>query len=204
MISSLNYGDVVISLNYDTLFEIALSQASKWFTYSPNVLSDAVMVCKPHGSLNFSIKTIAYTGELQLTTGSPFWWGSPEMPQSHGGYSYLGLIPPRPNKTYEQNFISKKMLDSIKKLCPESVSFWGVGLTKSDLDLCELFKSWDHSANNLEVNIINPDLTVIGKFQEVFKNKDLNHFNQAEDYVYGKYKIVDFNTIARYGKFFSK
>ncbi len=202
MISSLNYGDIVISLNYDTLFEIALSQANKLFAYSPNVLSNSVMVCKPHGSLNFSIKIIPNSGELQLTTGSPFWWGSPEMPQSHGGYSYLGLIPPRLNKTYEQNPISKEMLDSIKKLCPESVSFWGVGLTKSDLDLCEVFKNWDNAGNNLEVNVINPDSRVINKFQEIFQSKKLNHFVKAEDYVYEKYEIVDFNTIARYGSFF--
>lgn len=151
------------------------------------------------------MKSIPKTAGIEFTFGPPNWWGSPEMPQSYGAYSYLGLIPPRLNKTYEQNPISKAMLDSIRDLCPESLTFWGVGFTKSDTDLCELFKNWiNQKYNRPEVNIINPDYRVVSRFQEIAENENLNYFTKAENYAHEKFGMIDFGTILKYDPILNK
>jgi hypothetical protein len=83
-------GDLVLNLNYDTVFEMALNQMARPFTYAPNrPKGDELIVCKPHGSINL------VTNQTAFTFGQPEWWGTPE-PQ--GFVSFSGFVPPRLNK----------------------------------------------------------------------------------------------------------
>ena len=139
-------GDLVLSLNYDTVFELALRQANRPFAYSPNVpKADQILVCKPHGSLNM------VSNEQGFTFGQAEWLG---MPQPKGYRSYSGLIPPRLNKNYSQHPIAQMILEPAAARAPEQIVIWGVGLTESDVDLTELYKAWTFRARAVEV--INP------------------------------------------------
>lgn len=103
-------GDVVLNLNYDTVFELALRQAKLPFSYSPNVPKpDQILVCKPHGSLNM------VANEGFFTFGQPEWLG---MLQPQGFRSYLGLIPPRLNKAYSQHPIAHMILEPVASRAP--------------------------------------------------------------------------------------
>lgn len=78
--------DLVLNLNYDTVFELALEQLGRPFAYSPSQVSgDQILVCKPHGSLNMVVS------DTHFTFGQPEWLG---MPQPLGYRSYSGLIQP--------------------------------------------------------------------------------------------------------------
>jgi hypothetical protein len=77
-------GDLVLNLNYDTVFEIALNQLVRPFVYAPKPKEDELVVCKPHGSINL------VTNETTFAFGQPEWWGIPE-PQ--GFRSFLGFVP---------------------------------------------------------------------------------------------------------------
>jgi hypothetical protein len=66
-------GDLVLNLNYDTVFELALEQLAFPFAYSPNApRADELIVCKPHGSLNL------VANDEKFTFGQPGWLGLPE------------------------------------------------------------------------------------------------------------------------------
>ncbi len=139
-------GDLVLNLNYDTVFELALRQMNRSFTYCPNVpKSDEMLVCKPHGSLNM------VSNEEHFTFGQPEWLG---MPQPQGYQSYSGLIPPRMNKNYSQHPIAHMILEPVIARAPEQLTIWGVGLTESDVDLTNLYRAWASHARQIEV--INP------------------------------------------------
>jgi len=54
--------DLVLNLNYDTVFEIALTQLGRPFKYAPNAVQpNEVLVCKPHGSLNMVLNDQVFT-----------------------------------------------------------------------------------------------------------------------------------------------
>lgn len=144
--ASLGLADLVLNLNYDTVFELALWQANRPFAYSPNVPNaDQLLVCKPHGSLNM------VSNDQAFAFGQPDWLG---MPQPKGFQSYSGLIPPRLNKSYSQHPIARMILEPVAARAPEKITMWGVGLTDSDVDLTELYKTWASRAREIEV--INP------------------------------------------------
>lgn len=144
--SVLKGGDLVLNLNYDTVFELALTQANRSMVYSPNVPNaDQILVCKPHGSLNM------VSNDQCFTFGQPEWIG---MPQPQGFRSYSGLIPPRFNKNYSQHPMAAMILKPVVTRTPEQITMWGVGLAESDVDLIELYKAWMSHAKRVEV--INP------------------------------------------------
>ena len=68
----LRNNDLVLNLNYDTIFEIALSQLGFDFQYVPNKKAGKIRVCKPHGSLNM------VANDSLFTFGQPEWLGTPE------------------------------------------------------------------------------------------------------------------------------
>src|SRR6185437_7514373 len=104
--------DLVLNLNYDTVFELALTQINRLFAYSPNKPDgDRLLVCKPHGSLNMVVNDSAFT------FGQPEWLG---MPQAEGFRSYSGMIPPRLNKQYAQHPIAGIVLAPVHDRQPES------------------------------------------------------------------------------------
>jgi hypothetical protein len=168
----LETGDFVLNLNYDTTFEVALSQLKRSFVYSPNEPNDGdLIVCKPHGSLNMvsSNKSFAF--------GQPEWLG---MPEPKGFKSYSGLIPPRLSKRYDQHWMAKAILASARNRRPTALTMWGIGLTESDQDLLALYARWAQSAGSIEV--INPSIDVAKKAQTIFEC-ETHHFPSVEDWL---------------------
>jgi hypothetical protein len=82
--TKLRPGDVVVSLNYDPIFEIALNQARLPFEYVTNTLRRGVIsICKPHGTINMVVSedgTRAAFGEPENLGSLP----------SKGWRSFLG------------------------------------------------------------------------------------------------------------------
>jgi hypothetical protein len=143
-------GDLALSLNYDTVFEIALEQAQRPYVYAPEKANAAqIKVCKPHGSLNLVVN------KERFMFGQPRWLGSPQPP---GMESYICLVPPTLNKTYARHPIARHMVKSVKCRRPDEMAFWGLGFTESDADLFELFRLWARSVKT--VDVINPDREV--------------------------------------------
>jgi hypothetical protein len=164
--------DLVLNLNYDTVFELALMQLRRSFAYAPNRVGDQqLLVCKPHGSLNMVVN------DSKFTFGQPEWLGMPEAP---GYRSYSGLIPPRLSKRYEQHPIAKIILAPVLSRRPDAIVMWGVGLTESDEDLIDLYRHWLESADVLD--IINPDDKVAAKAAAMFGVK-VRHFVDASTWV---------------------
>ncbi|EJJ27323.1 hypothetical protein [Rhizobium sp. CF142] len=149
MVSRFSADDLILSLNYDTLIEAGLMQNGSDFTYLPNPTDPAqIPVCKPHGSLNMAFD------ENGFSFGDP---GNlfPMFVTGDGRSAYIGLIPPRLNKTYEQTPMARMILASVKKRQPRSIVMWGIGMTESDVDLNEIYRGWAESAEY--VDVINPD-----------------------------------------------
>lgn len=178
VIAKLQHTDVVVNLNYDTVFELAIKQAGLHYVYCPNLEVSCIKVCKPHGSLNMVINT----KERCFSFGDPEWLGTPEPQLSTGLRSFSGFIPPRLNKTYEQNPASKMMIDSIKHVAPNEISFWGVGLTESDVDLISLFRGW--LTSDTIVKVINPNRSVCDKFKKALSH-NVHHYKDVDAWLAG-------------------
>lgn len=174
VLSKFSSQDLVLNLNYDTLIEIALGQMGTLFTYLPNrVEAGFLPVCKPHGSLNMAF------------TDQSFAFGQPDnlWPIFNSGDSrraFTGLIPPRSNKSYKQVPMAKMILGDISERRPSSIVFWGIGLTGSDVDLNEIYKSWSESVEFIDV--INPDVSV-GEKVEFITGVATRRYRSAEDWL---------------------
>jgi hypothetical protein len=172
--SRLNDGDVALNLNYETLFEIAATQQGHKLTYVPNKPSGAgLLIAKPHGSFNL------------LADERSFWFAQPDCigasPSSGDNFrNWRAIVPPRFNKTYAQHPIAKIILEAIENLRPTTVTFWGVGLTDSDVDLIEIYRSWRRTASVVEV--INPDESVSRRVAQVFET-EVRLFRTIEDWL---------------------
>jgi hypothetical protein len=162
-------GDLILNLNYDTIFEIALAQLQTPFVYAPSAPKpEDLTVCKPHGSINL------VSNERGFKFGEPDWWG----PGAPAGYRcFSGFVPPRLNKTYEQHPIAKAILSAARDRRPNHVAMWGVGLTDSDVDLIALYSAWVKRANS--VDIINPSAEVAEKAGRVL-NRPVRHFANVQ------------------------
>lgn len=167
--------DLVLNLNYDTVFELALEQLGMDFVYSP-VQSNGrqIVVAKPHGSLNM------VTNEKGFTFGQPEWLGTP---QPAGFKSYSGIIPPIFNKNYTDHPIAKMIIRSIRKRSPQKIIMWGVGLTESDIGLASLYRNWSRQVS--QVDVINPSTESAEKASDVF-GCSARHFVSVEQWVAGK------------------
>jgi hypothetical protein len=164
-------GDLVLNLNYDTVFELALGQLGRPFVYSPNDANqDQLLICKPHGSLNM------VANDTRFTFGQPEWLG---MPQPPGYESYSGIVPPRLNKTFAQHPITRMILGPTCDRRPQTLVIWGVGLTESDEDLLTLYLRWSEHAHLIE--IINPSRGVAEKAEKLF-NRKVRRFGDVADW----------------------
>lgn len=172
-IEYLKPSDLVLNLNYDTIFEIALEQVNRPFAYVPNTVASniEIAVCKPHGSLNL------VSNDHSFVWGQPTWLG---MPEPNGYESYSGIIPPRLNKTYEQHPIANIMISKIENRTPNHLIFWGVGLTESDQDLLTLYRKWAKSV--MSIDVINPSQEVSSKI-EMLLEKKVNHYQSYLDWL---------------------
>jgi SIR2-like domain len=167
--------DLILNLNYDTVFELALEQMGRPFAYSPNKVTDKqLLVCKPHGSLNM------VANDTKFTFGQPEWLG---MPQPQGYRSYSGLIPPRLNKSYAQHPMAEMILAPVRPRKPQALVMWGIGLTDSDQDLIDLYTGWSEHASS--VDIINPSDDVAAKAMAIF-NCAVWHFQNVEAWLQGR------------------
>lgn len=101
----LRHTDQVISLNYDTVFEIAMKQVQAGFRYSPNLDEGEISVYKPHGSLNLYVNTARKMMKFIEPDVLP---GTFNYPDENGTWHPAqGIIPPRLNKDYAQHPISQ-------------------------------------------------------------------------------------------------
>jgi hypothetical protein len=169
--SRFSASDLIFSLNYDTLVEIGLQQDKRDFHYLPNAGgADSIAICKPHGSLN-----MAFT-EDSFSFGDPtkLW---PIFPTGDNRKAYVGLIPPRMNKTYAQTPMASVILQPVQDRMPKSLVMWGIGLTGSDIDLDEVYRSWARTLGF--VDVINPDATVAQKVKARLKI-DVRSFSSAQ------------------------
>jgi hypothetical protein len=165
-------GDLVLNLNYDTIFEMALDQMARPFAYAPNTpTTDEFLVCKPLGSMNL------VTNDTGFTFGEPDWWGIPE-PQGYSSFS--GFMPPRLNKRYSQHPIAQMILGAVRGRHPSHVAMWGVGLTDSDADLIALYSAWVKRTGS--VDIINPAVAVADKARTLF-GQAVHHFTDVADWI---------------------
>lgn len=172
--SALQDGDLVLNLNYDTIFEVAAAQQGLKLYYAPNKFAaPGIIVAKPHGSLNL------------LANDKTFWFAQPDcigaVPSSGDNFrNWRAIIPPRFNKSYTQHPIARIIFREIESFRPSKMSFWGVGLTDSDTDLIEIYRGWLKSSSVVEV--INPDKMVQEKAARLL-NAEVQHFATIEDWL---------------------
>ncbi len=165
-------GDLILNLNYDTVFELALTQSKREFAYSPNTPSESqLLVCKPHGSLNMVVNSTSFK------FGQPEWLGMPELA---GFRSYSGLIPPRFNKTYKQHPMAQMILSPASSRRPDLIVMWGVGLASSDADLLDLYSKW--ATHSDELHIVNPSDDVARRARGLFSCA-IRHFRSVPEWV---------------------
>ena len=165
--------DLVLNLNYDTVFEIAMEQMGAGFVYSPNKPTPGqILVCKSHGSLNMVVREDG----RGFTFGQPQWLGMPEPP---GYMSFAGILPPRLNKAYDQHLFAQMIMSPLRDRHPQVLTFWGIGLTESDVDLLELYRGWSRGA--VRVEVINPNPEVADRMRSSL-GCDVKYYSSVEDW----------------------
>jgi hypothetical protein len=141
--------DLVVNLNYDVVFDLALERSGKAFEYVPIVDNpESVQIAKPHGSINLDVNRLEQTFCFCLPSKIP---GSLHSDTQSFSES---ILPPRLNKNYEQHPISKAIIKPLFDVRPTVLTFWGVGLTESDTDLTTLYQVYSAAAGKVE--FINP------------------------------------------------
>lgn len=145
----LDRGDLVVNLNYDTVFEMALQSVGKSVSYLPNLCKKDVLIAKPHGSVNLLVNEKSQS----------FCFGDPEIagtavPTEDDSLA-ASILPPRLNKKYFEHPIAKTIMDSTRSFAPSETVFWGIGFAQSDLDLNALYRRFAMTSDF--ISVINPD-----------------------------------------------
>lgn len=175
----LQSGDVVVNLNYETLFEIAATQQALSITYAPNKFSgNGIVVAKPHGSMNL------------LANETEFWFAQIDcigaLPSASDDYrNWRAIIPPRFNKSYKQHPVAGMIINAIRAVHPDVLTYWGVGLTDSDADLLELYRSWSAVSRTAEFINPNPETDAIARAHDLL-GIPIQHFLSPEDWIAGR------------------
>jgi hypothetical protein len=107
--------DVVLSLSYDTLFEIGAVQSGRQVAFAPNAAPHgALLIAKPHGSFNLVVSK-----DLdRFRFGELAWPGNPQP--ADGATNFYGFVPPRQSKTYGEHWIARRILAGLEGLRPTS------------------------------------------------------------------------------------
>lgn len=176
--SALAPGDVVLNLNYDIAFDLALKQAGHALCYSPDSRPGAIAVLKPHGSFNLYV---------DISNGDCFFEepdriaGSVGLPNPQGGvfFAQEGIVPPRLNKSYRQHPCAEAILATGRPFSPVTVTFWGVGLTDSDVDLLALYREATVGAERVE--FINPSPEACGNAGRLLGVR-IDHFDSLDSW----------------------
>ncbi len=141
--------DLVVNLNYDTIFELGAEQAGHQLSFIPGSSeSGRLSIAKPHGSFN-----------LFINKSQDGFWFSPTLfaggiQPGDGSSNFAAFVPPRFGKTYAQHPVAAAIIQPLHSVEPWVVTFWGIGLTDSDTDLLDLFRFWSRRA---AVEFVNPD-----------------------------------------------
>ncbi len=173
IVGHLHPGDTVLNLNYDTIFEIGAEQAGHKLVFLPNKpTKDCLAVSKPHGSMNLFVDP----EQRSLYFARPLFAGS--VQPGDGSTNYAGIVPPRLNKQYAQHPAAHIIIEATKSIEPTHVIFWGVGLTDSDKDLLDLYRSWCRSAN--QVDFINPSVAHVEAARDLLDVSARQYNNVAD------------------------
>lgn len=145
----LSSADLVLNLNYDTLFELGAQRAGHALSFAPRPVAPGhLAISKPHGSMNllvdlkagrFGFSPTLYAGSIQPADGTR---------------NYVGFVSPRFGKQYDQHPVAEAIIEATAPFEPSTVTFWGVGLTDSDHDLLALYRTWSRRSETVE--FINP------------------------------------------------
>lgn len=177
--------DIVLNLNYDVCFDLAIKRCFDKYCYAPNNEKGAIMIFKPHGSLNLFMNR---ERNLFMFCDPEEIPGTLTYPDSKGGdwKGTYGIVPPRFNKKYSQHPVAKTILANIQSYKPDVVTFWGVGLTNSDIDLLEIYKNACSTANKIE--FINPASDAFDKAKSLL-GYELEHYESINHWKERKVKI---------------
>ncbi|MGV8024991.1 MAG: hypothetical protein AB2L18_00330 [Anaerolineaceae bacterium] len=180
IINVLYENDLVINLNYDIIFDQALVQNRKEFCYLPQNIKNKILLMKPHGSFNLNVdkkesKFVFLQPDKII--------GNVLIKTPQGGYEnpYISILPPRLNKTYKQHPIASQIVNSIDDFETEILTFWGIGLTQSDIELTSIYKKASEYAKKIE--FINPDISAFENAEKILQKKiihykSLDHWNK--------------------------
>lgn len=175
----LNNGDMVLNLNYDIAFDLAIKQAGKTVRYAPNFHPQSISVLKPHGSFNlycnYDNGDFFFSEPDQIS-------GSVSIPGPGGATfsPHSGILPPRLNKNFAEHPLASFILDSGRPFLPEILTFWGVGLTDSDTDLLDIYKEASRHAETIE--FINPSRPALEKAKHSLE-KNISYFPTLDEWL---------------------
>ncbi|MGO9545857.1 MAG: hypothetical protein ACLPPF_13845 [Rhodomicrobium sp.] len=160
-------------MDYEPLFEMGVAQAGLPFCYVPLPSQrEEFLVAKPHGSMNMIVEKETFWFSEPNITGSAIVSGENRQ-------IFRGLIPPRFNKSYDQHPIAKSIFDAIRDFTPESVAFWGVGFTSSDVDLLSIYRHWCQQASS--VFLIHPHPKSEIRTPTELLKRSVHHLKRPED-----------------------
>lgn len=179
LISKLNDNDLIINLNYDIVFDLALVQNKRKFCYLPQILENHILVMKPHGSMNLLVNT--KSGDCYFEAPHKI-KGNVLLKDNNGEIfsPYAGILPPRLNKKYKQHQIAASIIYSYKDFECEKLTFWGTGLAQSDIELLSIYKSATKNARIIE--FINPNKEDGNKAEKILGRK-INYFPSLEEWM---------------------
>ncbi|MBI5931314.1 MAG: hypothetical protein HY862_18550 [Chloroflexi bacterium] len=177
--NQLTSSDVVLNLNYDIAFDLALKQSGKNICYAPDLRENAISILKPHGSFNFYVNLV--NGNCYFEEPDRI-HGSVSIPDPSGGFfsPHGGIVPPRLNKSYIHHPGAEIILDTCRPFLPKIVTFWGVGLTDSDVDLLSIYREAATSAEIIE--FINPAMEAHQKAEKLL-NREIAFFATLDQWL---------------------
>jgi hypothetical protein len=176
----LTAGDVVLNLNYDISFDLALTQAGRQFRYAPDDTGqDAIHFVKPHGSFNFFVNP--ETGDVLVEAPDRIPGSCGIRDQDRGDLlAQHGILPPRLNKSYQQHPLARAILATGRPFTAKTITFWGVGLTSSDADLLDYYRDAAHDGTMIE--FINPSVDAFLNASRVL-DRTLVHFAGLDEWL---------------------
>lgn len=166
---SLGPGDIVLNLNYDTVLELSLRAAGVPFSYAPAQQQNAVLVAKPHGSLNLYSGNEGFVFSDNLLPN--------DLQPANGMTNFAGSVPPRFGKEIAQHPVAKIIFSAIEGLRSDEVIFWGTSIPQSDHDLTIIYRSWSQAAR--VVSFINPSIPDWANASELL-GRDLVRYDSIE------------------------
>ena len=176
--------DVVVSFNYDTVFEDSLTNDEPWAYEGLSSTEGTIPVLKPHGSVNWSlldngsigVRTSAPRAIVVAPTHLKFIAANPNVERPFGGYL---------DQSKQIQSIWAEMEAQMK--AARALVFIGYSFPVADLYFSSVLRSVlaDRDVNP-DVVIVNPDAVAISErlrdrfaLQKVIRYFDLTQFTQA-------------------------